>query len=129
MVLTNTSLSSLPSTWQGLTDRLAGVGDSTYIFFICDNDSSTGKPWCPDVRAAIPVVQKYFEKRPEEILVVSVGQLPEWRKADNPFRTKWDLRAVPTFVKYTRTADGIGQKQVVEDDVKNEGNLKALVQS
>lgn len=74
---TNTAASSLPSSWQGLTDRLANVGDSAYIFFICDNDASTGKPWCPDVRAAIPAVEKYFEKRPEEILMVSVGQRPE----------------------------------------------------
>jgi hypothetical protein len=77
MVLVNTATSSLPSSWQGLTDRLSNVGDSAYVFFICDNDASTGKPWCPDVRAAIPVVQKYFEKRSEEILVVSVGSLPQ----------------------------------------------------
>lgn len=77
MGLTNTSLSSLPASWQGLTDRLTSVGDSIYIFFICGNDAATSKPWCPDVRAAIPVVEKYFEKRQEEVLVVSVGQRPE----------------------------------------------------
>ncbi|KAH6647349.1 hypothetical protein BKA67DRAFT_491617, partial [Truncatella angustata] len=94
-------------------------GDSAYIFFIVDNDASTGKPWCPDVRAAIPVVQKYFEKRSEDILVVSVGSRPEWKKPDSPFRTKWDLKAVPTFVKYTRTEQGISQGQVVEEDILN----------
>ncbi|ETS74403.1 hypothetical protein PFICI_14269 [Pestalotiopsis fici W106-1] len=129
MVLVNTATSSLPSSWQGLTDRLSNVGDSAYIFFICDNDASTGKPWCPDVRAAIPVVQKYFEKRPEEILVVSVGQLPQWKSPDSIFRTKWDLKAIPTLVKYTRTQDGVSQQQVVEKDVKDEGLLKALVHS
>ncbi|KAK9415215.1 hypothetical protein SUNI508_02063 [Seiridium unicorne] len=128
MGLTNTSASSLPASWQGLTDRLEKAGDSAYVFFICDNDASTGKPWCPDVRAAIPIVQKYFEKRSEEILVVSVGQRPEWKKADNPFRTDWELKAIPTMVKYTRTEDGISRKQVVENEILNEGNLKALVQ-
>lgn len=52
-----------------------------------------------------------------------------WKKADNIFRTKWDLKAIPTLVKYTRTGEGVSQNQVVEKDILNEGNLKALVQS
>lgn len=52
-----------------------------------------------------------------------------WKSPQSIFRTKWDLKAIPTLIKYTRTEDGISQKQVVENDVKDEGQLKALVQS
>lgn len=74
MVLQRVSASSLPSSWQGLKDRLPQPGDVTYIFFIVDNDTATGKPWCPDVRAALPVVEKYFAQRSHlDVSVVSVG--------------------------------------------------------
>jgi hypothetical protein len=52
-----------------------------------------------------------------------------WKSPDSIFRTKWDLKAIPTLVKYTRTEDGVSQKQLVEKDVKDEGLLKALAQS
>lgn len=77
MGLIQTQLSSLPANQQSLVERLPNVGDSLYVFFIVDDDEVTGKPWCPDVRAAIPVVENFFGTRPEEVLVVSAGSRAE----------------------------------------------------
>lgn len=128
MGLTDVSASSLPSSWQGLQERLPEVGASTYIFFICDNDSSTGQPWCPDVRVALPIVKKFFSMRAEDVSVVSVGSIAEWKSPKSIFRTKWDLTAIPSLAKYTRTADGITQSQLVDDGCKDSAQLKTFVQ-
>ncbi|RYP48177.1 hypothetical protein DL768_005877 [Monosporascus sp. mg162] len=132
MGLHRVPVSSLPSSWQGIKDRLPQSGDSTYIFFVVDDDASTGKPWCPDVREALPVVEKYFEKRGDlEVAVVSVGSRSVWKDPGNIWRTSWGLRAVPTLVKYTGTGaegDGVVQSQLVEEETKDEDKLRAFTQ-
>ncbi|RYP21956.1 hypothetical protein DL767_009159 [Monosporascus sp. MG133] len=115
-----------------MKDRLPRSGDSTFIFFVVDNDASTGKPWCPDVREALPVVEKYFEQRGDlEVSVVSVGSRSAWKDTGNIWRTSWGLRAVPTLVKYTGTGeegDGVVQSQLVEEETKHEDKLRAFTQ-
>ncbi|RYP61785.1 hypothetical protein DL771_010007 [Monosporascus sp. 5C6A] len=124
--------SSLPSSWQGMKDRLPRSGDSTYVFFVVDNDASTGKPWCPDVREALPVVEKYFEQRGDlEVSIVSVGSRSAWKDPENIWRTNWALGAVPTLVKYTGTGgegEGVVQSQLVEEETKHEDKLRAFTQ-
>lgn len=74
MGLHKVAASSLPSSWKRIKDRIPQVGDITYIFFIVDNDTTTGKPWCPDVREALPIVEKYFQQRNDlDVSVVGVG--------------------------------------------------------
>ncbi|RYP06131.1 hypothetical protein DL764_003353 [Monosporascus ibericus] len=115
-----------------MKDRLSRPGDSIYVFFVVDNDASTGKPWCPDVREALPVVEKYFGQRGDlEVAVVSVGSRSVWRDPGNIWRTSWGLRAVPTLVKYTSTGeegDGVVQSQLVEEETKHEDKLGAFTQ-
>lgn len=74
MVLHKVAASTLPSSWKGIKDRIPQAGDVAYIFFIVDNDTATGKPWCPDVREALPIVETYFQQRSDlDVSVVSVG--------------------------------------------------------
>lgn len=73
MVWVDVTASSLPPTWHGLEARLPQDGASTYVMFTVDNDAKTGQPWCPDVRAALPVIKKVFGESEKEVLVVSVG--------------------------------------------------------
>ncbi|KAK1751307.1 hypothetical protein QBC47DRAFT_391606 [Echria macrotheca] len=133
MGLTKILPSSLPASPSDLRSRLSNPGASTYIFFIVDDDPATGKPWCPDVRAALPVVTKFFEGHPElDVSVVSVGSRAEWRDQNNVWRTKWGIHAVPTLVRYTLVADGkgddgISQAQLVEEDAAREDKLAAFV--
>lgn len=53
-----------------------------------------------------------------------------WRDPKNVWRTRWDLKAVPTLVKYTATGEGDGviQSQLVEEDTKDVEKLLAFTQ-
>ncbi|KAK0623781.1 hypothetical protein B0T14DRAFT_565103 [Immersiella caudata] len=134
MGLTRVNASSLPASPDGLKDRLAKAGDSTYLFFIVDNDAATGQPWCPDVRAALPVVEKYFAQHPNlDISAVSVGSRAAWKDPTTSklWRSTWGIGAVPTLVKYTRSGDGeeILQEQLVETDAAVEAKLADFTKS
>ena len=49
-----------------------------FLCFISSTDPATNQPWCPDVRAALPKLQKVFggEDAPT-LLYIHVGQKPE----------------------------------------------------
>ncbi|KAK5659851.1 hypothetical protein OQA88_13314 [Cercophora sp. LCS_1] len=133
MALTRADASSLPSSPDGLKDRLPKSGDSTYIFFIVDNDAATGQPWCPDVRAALPVVEKYFAQHPNlSVSAVSVGSRAAWKDplTSKLWRSTWGIKAVPTLVKYTRAENGeeILQEQLVETDAAVEEKLAVFTE-
>lgn len=50
-----------------------------YVAFIASDDPATGRPWCPDVRAALPSLKAAFSgKRNPEVAFVAVGQKPRW---------------------------------------------------
>ena len=51
----NFSLPSSPSALSAHAD-----GKPTFIGFIAAKDPTTDQPWCPDVRAALPVLEKVF---------------------------------------------------------------------
>jgi len=49
-----------------------------YVAFISGTDPVTKQPWCPDVRAALPRLQKAFAgAEAPKLLYVHVGQRPE----------------------------------------------------
>ncbi|KAH8677694.1 hypothetical protein BX600DRAFT_450509 [Xylariales sp. PMI_506] len=128
MPLIDTTSASLPSSWQGFKDEIPQVGESKYLLFISDNDNSTGQPWCPDVRAALPVLRKFFDKRDIEVSTIKVGSLPVWRDKNNKFRKNFGLTAIPALVKYTKTEDGVVQAQLLEDECKKEDKIKKFIQ-
>ncbi|KAF3223650.1 hypothetical protein TWF192_010034 [Orbilia oligospora] len=104
-----------------------------YIFFIASSDPVTNTPWCPDVRAAIPVFNRVFEEVEEELLVVTVevGGKDEWKDANNVFRTEWGVGAIPTVGKYS-IIDVEGQsivavRMLVENDCADEEKLRAFI--
>lgn len=80
----------------------------------------TNEPWCPDVRAALPVIEAVFsgDVGGEHVRFVYVGQKDEWKKMDNVYRTTWAIDAVPCLVRY-EMRDGV----VVEVGRMKEGEL------
>ncbi|EPS39554.1 hypothetical protein H072_6618 [Dactylellina haptotyla CBS 200.50] len=83
-----------------LEETLSGA--PLFIFFVASKEPTTSQPWCPDVRKAAPIVDKFFDEHEQKLnfLTVEVGLKPEWRAADNVFRTEWGLQAIPTLAKY-----------------------------
>ncbi|TLD30974.1 hypothetical protein PspLS_02965 [Pyricularia sp. CBS 133598] len=85
-----------------------------FVVFVASTLPETGQSWCPDVRAAMPVLEAEFsgEDKPE-LKIVEVGQVPEWRKPDNVYRTKWSVNSVPTLARFEQ----------VDGDIKETGRL------
>lgn len=62
-------------------------GERVYICFIASDDAVTGEPWCSDVRAALPRVEKVFggggkdekdDKDENEVRLIRVGGREEY---------------------------------------------------
>ncbi|OSS47243.1 hypothetical protein B5807_09805 [Epicoccum nigrum] len=102
-----------------------------FLCFISGTDPATDQPWCPDVRAALPKLQKVFESEgAHTLLYVHVGQKPEWKDQGNVYRTKWSVKAVPQLVRYQWVDGEIkATGQLVENDVLDEEKLAAFVKA
>jgi hypothetical protein len=95
-----------------------------FVSFISSTDPSTKQPWCSDVRAALPRLEKAFASQDAPNLIyVHVGQKPEyvptpmnagfariwalltgirWKEPNNVYRKVWNVNAIPTLVSYQR---------------------------
>jgi hypothetical protein len=52
--------------------------DKLFVCFISSTDPITKQPWCPDVRAALPHLEKRFSgQEAPRLAYVHVGQKPE----------------------------------------------------
>ncbi|KAI0066495.1 hypothetical protein BV25DRAFT_1390313 [Artomyces pyxidatus] len=71
-----------------------------FVIFYSSRDEE-GKMWCPDCRAVEDLVERTFSPiGGPSALVIYVGQKPEWKTPDNPFRgPAWDVQSVPTIVR------------------------------
>lgn len=55
-----------------------GADAKAFIVFVTSDDPTTGQSWCPDVRAAWPVLEATFSGvNAPALRVVEVGQKPE----------------------------------------------------
>ncbi|KAF1925900.1 uncharacterized protein M421DRAFT_423186 [Didymella exigua CBS 183.55] len=100
-----------------------------YVAFIAGTDPVTKQSWCPDVRAALPRLQKAFSSEDApHLLYVHVGQKPEWKDLGNVYRTKWEVKAVPQLVRYQRVDGEIrATGKLVEDEVNDDKKLGEFV--
>ncbi|KAF9697601.1 hypothetical protein EKO04_004274 [Ascochyta lentis] len=118
----------LPSSAQDLplpNDAAATL----FLCFISSTDPATKQSWCPDVRAALPRLERAFgpEDAPK-LAYVHVGQRPEWKDLENVYRTKWDVKAVPQLVRYQRVDEEVKETgRLVEAEVIDEKKLLTLV--
>lgn len=71
-VLTSFSLPGSPAALS------LSPGKPFFIAFLSSNDPQTNQPWCPDVRAALPVLDDAFSANSSpDAAYVEVGQRPE----------------------------------------------------
>ncbi|KAF1351511.1 hypothetical protein EJ07DRAFT_138035 [Lizonia empirigonia] len=119
----------LPPTPQHLP--LASPSPSTTLFlaFLASPDPATQQSWCPDVRAALPHLQRVFGGLEAPVLgYVEVGLKDEWRDPRNVCRTVWGVRAVPTVVGFRRVGGAAREVgRLVEGECADEGKVRAFV--
>ncbi|KAJ4250963.1 hypothetical protein NW762_011613 [Fusarium torreyae] len=97
--------------------------DVHYVVYIASGDP----PWCPDSRAALPVLKRVFSDASAPTAhIVRVGAREEWKgKPDNKYRkAPYNIQGVPTVVK-VKNGKELGRL----DDKKsqNESDLRKLI--
>ncbi|KAL4861052.1 hypothetical protein BDV12DRAFT_180813 [Aspergillus spectabilis] len=100
-----------------------------FISFHASPDPNTGKPWCPDVVAALPYLTEAFSALDApQAAFVDVGQRPEWKELSNVYRTKWNVNNVPTLVRFERV-DGTVREvgRLVEVEILDRKKLRSFV--
>ncbi|CBF78296.1 hypothetical protein AN8630.2 [Aspergillus nidulans FGSC A4] len=100
-----------------------------FISFHASVDPNTGKPWCPDVVAAIPHLEEVFSAPGSpDVAFVEVGQKPEWRDLSNVYRTKWNVNNVPTLVRFENVNGTVNETgRLVEGDILDRKKLGEFV--
>lgn len=121
-----------------------------FVCFISSTDPSTKQPWCPDVRAALPRLEKAFSSQDAPRLAyVHVGQKPEcvffpydcglwlrarailtgirWKEMNNICRKAWGICALPTLVRYQRIDGAVtATGRLVEGEIMDDKKLFGL---
>ncbi|PYH47637.1 uncharacterized protein BP01DRAFT_390154 [Aspergillus saccharolyticus JOP 1030-1] len=103
--------------------------DPFFLVFVTSPDPTTGQSWCPDVRAAWPVLEKTFvDAEAPRLGVVEVGQKDEWKNPTNIYRTTWKVPCIPLLIRY-ELVDGamVETGRLAEGEILDEGKLGALV--
>ncbi|KZM24145.1 uncharacterized protein EKO05_0010799 [Ascochyta rabiei] len=119
----------LPSSAQELPLPEDDAAAALFLCFISSTDPATGQSWCPDVRAALPRLERAFGRdEAPKLAYVHVGQRPEWKDLGNVYRTKWHVKAVPQLVRYQRVDGEVKETgRLVEAEVVDENKLLGLV--
>ncbi|EED19647.1 hypothetical protein TSTA_029240 [Talaromyces stipitatus ATCC 10500] len=118
----------LPSSVDAL-DLTAESNSPFFISFHASRDPNTGEPWCPDVRAALPPLKAAFSADAgPRVAFIEVGHRPEWRDTTNVYRTKWNVRNLPTLARYERVDGKVKEVgRLVEGEILDSKRLKEFI--
>lgn len=136
---------SLPSSAAAL--QLSAEKPVTFLSFHASPDPNTGKPWCPDVVAALPHLQEVFSTpQAPQVAFINVGQRDQyvpfishfnalhtdyhlrWKDLSNVYRTKWNVNAVPSLVRYELVDGNVKETgRLVEAQILDRGRLNKFV--
>ncbi|KNG83163.1 hypothetical protein ANOM_007932 [Aspergillus nomiae NRRL 13137] len=106
-----------------------GTDAKAFIVFVTSDDPVTGQSWCPDVRAAWPVLEATFSgPNTPALRVVEVGQKPEWKDLQNIYRTNWKIPCIPALVRYERVnGETVETGKLVEGEILDKEKLGNLI--
>ncbi|KAG0157770.1 hypothetical protein PDIDSM_4955 [Penicillium digitatum] len=116
---------TLPSSAKELA---LSPGSKLFIAFISSSDPTTKQPWCPDVRDALPHINKAFtgDDAPE-LAIIEVGQKPEWSNPRNVYRTTWATK-IPALVRYEQVNGKVTETgRLVEGEILNKKQLQNFI--
>ncbi|KAF9921981.1 ribosomal 40S subunit protein S24B [Linnemannia zychae] len=95
-------------------------GSDVFVYFYASIDPNTGKSWCPDCVTAGPVVEDYFSKLDNVVLIdAPVGDRAKWKDPNHFLRSDPVIKitAVPTLVHWNT------KSQLVENDCEDLAKL------
>ncbi|KAH8732227.1 hypothetical protein GQ44DRAFT_602528 [Phaeosphaeriaceae sp. PMI808] len=102
---------------------------SFLILYIASVDPETSQPWCSDVRAALPVINKIFsDSSAPSVHYVHVGLKAEYKNPINQFRICWNINCVPALVRYERVGGEVKEVgRLVEGELLDEKRIYNLI--
>ncbi|KAH7068929.1 hypothetical protein BKA63DRAFT_494376 [Paraphoma chrysanthemicola] len=121
----------VPASAQELPVGLA-PGTAFFILFLASIDPATKQPWCSDVRATLPLLNKIFAAASSpEIRYAYVGSKAEYKDPVNRFRTQWNINNIPTLSRYQRSDNGKIEEvgRLVETELQDESRVQDLISS
>ncbi|KAF8937783.1 hypothetical protein BGZ47_008861 [Haplosporangium gracile] len=95
-----------------------------FVYFYASIDPATGKSWCPDCVTAGPIIEEYFSKIDNAVLIdAPVGDRPKWKDPNHFLRhdSVVKITAVPTLVHWST------KSQLVENDCEDLTKLDKFV--
>ncbi|CDM29252.1 hypothetical protein DTO013E5_5948 [Penicillium roqueforti] len=117
---------TLPSSAKDLT---VNPDSKLFIAFISSPDPITKQPWCPDVRDALPHINKAFagDDAPD-LAIIEVGQKPEWNNPQNVYRKTWGTKNIPALVRYEQVNGKVTETgRLVEGEILNKKKLREFI--
>ncbi|RAL11723.1 DUF953 domain protein [Aspergillus homomorphus CBS 101889] len=118
---------NLPSSAKQL--QVPENAQALFIVFVASDDPATGQSWCPDVRAAWPVLETTFSPADApRLAAVEVGQKPEWKDPGNIYRTTWKVPCIPTLVRYEIVnGETVETGRLVEGEILDQKRLGEFI--
>ncbi|PWY89870.1 DUF953 domain protein [Aspergillus heteromorphus CBS 117.55] len=100
-----------------------------FVVFVTSDDPATGQSWCPDVRAAWPVLEATFSPADApQLAVVEVGQKPEWKDPQNIYRTTWKVPCIPALMRFERVhGETVETGRLLEGEILDREKLGEFV--
>ncbi|KAJ5622891.1 hypothetical protein N7490_011496 [Penicillium lividum] len=119
---------TLPANAQ-LLELPEGPNPKLFIAFVSSDDPITSQPWCPDVRAAMPHIDTAFASDDAPtVVIVPVGQKPEWRDPKNIYRANWNVQNVPALVRFERVDGKVSATgKLIEGEILDKPKLGAIL--
>ncbi|OJK03625.1 hypothetical protein ASPACDRAFT_1852560 [Aspergillus aculeatus ATCC 16872] len=128
-ILTTFPLPASPAALQIPKGSSSSSAAPFFLAFVTSPDPATGQSWCPDVRAAWPVLDAAFSAaEAPHLAVVEVGQKPEWKDLENVYRTTWKVPCIPTVIRY-EVVEGktVETGRLAEGEILEKGRLEGLI--
>ena len=107
---------------QACLEMIEAQTDAERIFLLCcaSIDPETGKPWCPDCRAAEPVINglKSLLKPGDVYILCRAYDKQTWKDPNNEFRShpKFLMKTVPSLWQW-------GKPMRIEDEAAADAEL------
>ncbi|CAK9782977.1 hypothetical protein CC85DRAFT_303269 [Cutaneotrichosporon oleaginosum] len=91
---------SYPQVLNSLRGPTAG---RTFLLFY--SSIVNGQMWCPDCRAVEGIVEDAFEGDDKPKCAIVWVERDEWKKPDGAERVQWNLRGLPTIIRFEEGAE------------------------
>ncbi|KAI9304102.1 hypothetical protein BJ944DRAFT_267351 [Cunninghamella echinulata] len=111
-----------------VSKALENEQNKVFVLFFGTELAETNESWCSDCVIADPLIRKALIPIPNAVLIEApVGGRNEWKGNNtHPYRVKYDVPAIPTLYKWSKSGPGA---RLVEEEAADINKLNSFVQN